>query len=294
MRRRFYLLSLLRCLLLLCSVLAAPVLADQVQLKDGRLLEVEEIWETEDLFWYRQGGLMMSVAKAEVERIIKRPSVSGPGSALRGPTASQPASVTTLRPRILLRDGGEIVADEVQEYDGYLRYRLGTMQTLIEREAIERIVREPVIEAPAPPPADVRFTSGNTRLDKLILSSALKHQLDPLIIYLVMREESGFNHRAVSRVGARGLMQLMPETARRLGVRNIHDPVENVEAGTRLLKSLLMLYEGDGNLTLAAYNAGEGAVARYGRRVPPYRETVNYVRRINAAYRKAKAIREGQ
>ena len=102
-----------------------------------------------------------------------------------------------------------------------------------------------------------------------------------------MREESGFNHRAVSRAGARGLMQLMPGTAQRLGVRNIHDPFENVEAGTRYLRSLLEMFNGDVNLALAAYNAGEDAVLRYGRRIPPYRETMNYVWRINTAYRRA-------
>ncbi len=108
-----------------------------------------------------------------------------------------------------------------------------------------------------------------------------------------MREESGFNYRAVSHVGARGLMQLMPATARQLGVRNIHDPVENVEAGTRYLKNLVTLFAGDVNLALAAYNAGEDAVRRYGRRVPPFRETQSYVRRINAAYRHAVGKQRG-
>ncbi|MBK7597895.1 MAG: lytic transglycosylase domain-containing protein [Acidobacteria bacterium] len=84
-------------------------------------------------------------------------------------------------------------------------------------------------------------------------------------------------------------MQLMPGTARRLGVRNINDPVENVDAGTRYLRTLLEMFDGDVNLALAAYNAGEDAVLRYGRRIPPYRETRNYVWRINAAYRRSMA-----
>ena len=133
----------------------------------------------------------------------------------------------------------------------------------------------------------LRFTTGRAALDQLIVNSGNKYELDPLLIYLVMREESGFNYRAVSHVGARGLMQLMPATARQLGVRNIHDPVENVEAGTRYLKNLITLFAGDVNLALAAYNAGEDAVRRYGRRVPPFRETQSYVRRINVAYRHA-------
>ena len=104
-----------------------------------------------------------------------------------------------------------------------------------------------------------------------------------------MRQESGFNHRAVSRVGARGLMQLMPDTARRFGVRNINDPVENLDAGTRYLKFLLNLFNDNVNLALAGYNAGENAVIRYGYQVPPYRETQQYVYLINAAYRRAQA-----
>jgi soluble lytic murein transglycosylase-like protein len=123
----------------------------------------------------------------------------------------------------------------------------------------------------------------------LIIQSGDKYDIDPTLIYLVMREESRFNHRAVSRAGARGLMQLMPGTAARLGVRNIHDPVENVDAGTRYLRTLLEMFNGDVNLALAAYNAGEGAVLRHGRRIPPYRETINYVWRINTAYRRAMA-----
>lgn len=269
---------------LICGALTMSVFADQVQLKDGRVIEAEEVWEMGELLWYRQGRLIASVSRTDVVRVMPaRPSAPVTTEKLKSPVQSGA--------RIVLKGGPEILADEVQEFDRHIRYRLGSMQALIEREAVERIVREQVAEkirSFASPP-ELRFTTGHAGLDQLILGSARKHQLDPLIIYLVMRQESGFNHRAVSRAGARGLMQLMPATARRLGVRNIHDPVENVEAGSRHLKSLIELYEGDVNLALAAYNAGEQAVARYGRRVPPYRETQNYVRGINAAYRKAKS-----
>ncbi|HWQ33868.1 MAG TPA: lytic transglycosylase domain-containing protein [Blastocatellia bacterium] len=268
----------------LCGLLTVAALADQVQLKDGRVIEAAEVWEVGDLVWYRQGRLIASVSKADVLRVIAaRPSTA---TSPRQPQQTAPAVV-----RIVLKNGPEIVADEVQEYDRFIRYRLGSLQTLIDREAVERIMRgEPAAVPPTVPQPGLPFTTGHTGLDQLIERAALRHQLDPLIIYLVMREESGFNHRAVSHAGARGLMQLMPATARRLGVRNIHDPVENIEAGTRHLKNLIELYQGDVNLALAAYNAGEEAVARYGRRVPPYRETQNYVRRINAAWRRAKAI----
>ena len=273
-----------------CCVLSAAAFADQLQLHDGRVIEAEEVWEMGDAFWYKQGKLISSIPRAEVKRVVtsKSSAKSVQVRVTPPPEPAPPASAAVTR--IMLKDGSAIVVDAVQEDDRYVRYRLGSMQTLIEREAVERIERE---DATSPPPTaplpKISFTTGNTGLDQLISSSAEKHQIDPLLIYLVMREESGFNHRAVSRVGARGLMQLMPATARRLGVRNIHDPLENIEAGTRFLKDLIELYEGDLNLALAAYNAGENAVARYGHRVPPYRETQSYVRRINAAYRRARS-----
>ncbi|MBS1788947.1 MAG: lytic transglycosylase domain-containing protein [Acidobacteria bacterium] len=164
------------------------------------------------------------------------------------------------------------------------------MQTHIERSEIVKVLAGVEVNDSVPAlPKDVtlRFSTGNRNLDSLIVYDAAKYGVDPLLIYLVMREESGFNHRAVSRVGARGLMQLMPATAARLGVRNIHDPVENVDAGTRYLRMLIDMFGGDINLALAGYNAGEGAVLKYGRRIPPYSETVNYVWRINTAYRRA-------
>ena len=193
--------------------------------------------------------------------------------------------------RILLKGGIKIDADAVWEEPTRIGYRLGKIQTFVDREAVERIQRDIVEDEPLP---DVRlpnlkFSTGNRSLDALIAQNAVKHDLNPLLIYCLMRQESGFNHRAVSRVGARGLMQLMPDTARRFGVRNINDPVENLDAGTRYLKFLLNLFNDNVNLALAGYNAGENAVIRYGYQVPPYRETQQYVYLINAAYRRAQA-----
>lgn len=116
------------------------------------------------------------------------------------------------------------------------------------------------------------------------MQAAAKYSLDPNLIFAVMRQESGFNPRAISPKGARGLMQLMPATAVRLGVRDIYDPAQNIDGGARYLRFLLDTFNGDVELALAGYNAGEGAVARYGNRVPPYRETINYVQRISAHY----------
>ena len=268
--------------------------ADQLHLKDGRVVEAEEVWEIGNDLWFRQGKIISSVAKAEVLRIVRpQPeSASKTDPSLSLDTASDEVKVNGVKPHttthIVLKDGAQIDADAVWEIGDRLAYRLGNMQTFIDREAVERVTREATTGSqPSPPIPSLRFTTGNTGLDQLIAHSASDHAINPLLIYLVMREESGFNHRAVSRTGARGLMQLMPATARRLGVRNIHDPVENVGAGARYLKSLIDRFKGDVNLALAAYNAGEEAIIRHGYRVPPYRETQNYVRRINAAYRRA-------
>jgi soluble lytic murein transglycosylase-like protein len=99
-----------------------------------------------------------------------------------------------------------------------------------------------------------------------------------------MRAESGFNRTAISVKGATGLMQLMPETATRFGVKNIFDPRENVLGGSRYLRWLLERFSGDVRLALAGYNAGEGSVEFYGNRIPPFLETQNYVRTIYARY----------
>ena len=122
-----------------------------------------------------------------------------------------------------------------------------------------------------------------SRFDDVIESAAKEHALDPKLLKSVMLFESGFNPKAVSRKGARGLMQLMPQTAQLHGVRNIFDPVQNVLAGARHLAYLLGLYRGDLERTLAAYNAGEAAVERYGG-VPPYEETRAYVTNILGTY----------
>jgi hypothetical protein len=128
------------------------------------------------------------------------------------------------------------------------------------------------------------FTTGNSEVDGYIVESGKRHGVDPLLLYAIMHQESTFKSRAISPKGARGLMQLMPGTAARYGVINIFDPRQNIDGGTRYMKFLLELFEGDVNLALAGYNAGEGAVMKYGYRIPPYAETQEYVRRISRRY----------
>lgn len=121
---------------------------------------------------------------------------------------------------------------------------------------------------------------------ELIRAAAERHGVDEVLLASVIATESNFNARAVSRKGASGLMQLMPETAARFGVRDIFDPRENIEAGTQYLKELLGRYEGDLARVLAAYNAGPERVAQHGG-VPPYRETRNYVKKVAAKMKEA-------
>ena len=128
------------------------------------------------------------------------------------------------------------------------------------------------------------FTTGNAQVDSYITESATRNGLDPLLIYSIMHQESSFKPRAMSYKGARGLMQLMPGTAARYGVTNIFDPKQNIEGGARYMRFLLNRFEGNVSLALAGYNAGEGAVDKYGWRIPPYAETQEYVRRISRRY----------
>jgi soluble lytic murein transglycosylase-like protein len=120
-------------------------------------------------------------------------------------------------------------------------------------------------------------------IDAAIEQAAARHNVDPNLVRAVIKVESNFNPNAVSRKGAMGLMQLMPQTARKMNVSNPFDPEQNVDAGVRQLKQLMQNYNGDVKLTLAAYNAGAGAVARSAG-VPHYRETRNYVKRITQIY----------
>lgn len=119
--------------------------------------------------------------------------------------------------------------------------------------------------------------------DYLISELAKKYEIDFALVKAMIRAESGFNPNAISRKGAKGLMQLMPETALRMNVSNVFNPKENIEGGVRYLKYLLSLFKNDLRLSLAAYNAGENIVSQLGT-IPPYRETVDYVRKVLTFY----------
>jgi soluble lytic murein transglycosylase-like protein len=172
-----------------------------------------------------------------------------------------------------------------------------TVKTVVRADANGRLVRStvvsprvvhenvisavPVGEEPtaAPEPQQLHKAPPNT-FREAIDRIAERNKLSPLLVHSVIKVESNYNPNAISPKGALGLMQLIPSTARRFGVSNAFNPVENVEGGARYLRYLLDLYKGDYRLALAAYNAGEGAVAKHGG-VPPYAETVNYLQQVH-------------
>jgi soluble lytic murein transglycosylase-like protein len=295
------------CLLCCLCFSSTAARADELRLRDGTVIQVDESWERNNEIWYRQGQVIRSIAASEVLRgkeltnktttpMTATPTKKSSRRARQqtettaNVLAPMPAPEPNAKPvtRIVFKDGLQLDADAAWEIGDRIGYRLGTIQAFVDKTEVAQVLKNyvpaaPQLEAPPTPPP-FPFTTKHAGLDQLIAVNAARHNVDPLLIYLVMQQESGFNYRAVSSVGARGLMQLMPGTARQLGVRNIHDPVENVEAGTRYLKTLLQRFNGNVHLALAGYNAGEDAVIRYGYRVPPYRETINYVRRISWAY----------
>jgi soluble lytic murein transglycosylase-like protein len=143
------------------------------------------------------------------------------------------------------------------------------------------------IESPAQT-STPSFSSADSRnFDSFITEFAKKYEVDFALIKAIIRAESGFNPYAISRKGAKGLMQLMPETALRMKVSNVFSPKDNIEGGVRYFKYLLSLFDNDLRLSLAAYNAGENVVSQLGT-IPPYRETVDYVRRVLNFYRSYK------
>jgi soluble lytic murein transglycosylase-like protein len=129
----------------------------------------------------------------------------------------------------------------------------------------------------------VESVDSRDRYEPFVLQYSAKQSLRPELVRAVIQVESGYNPRARSPKGAMGLMQLMPATARELGVANPFDPEQNIRGGTRYLRTLLNRYAGDEQLALAAYNAGSGAVDRHGGAVPPFRETREYVRKVSSA-----------
>ncbi|MFY9327257.1 MAG: lytic transglycosylase domain-containing protein [Georgfuchsia sp.] len=137
---------------------------------------------------------------------------------------------------------------------------------------------------------DLALTAHVKQYRKLVAEAARQSEVDPRLLHAVIAIESGYNPQAKSAKGAIGLMQLMPDTARRYDVGNARDPLQNLVGGASYLHDLLKLFNNDVRLALAAYNAGENAVLRHGGRIPPYRETIAYVPKVMEVYRKLEKL----
>ena len=170
------------------------------------------------------------------------------------------------------KDGSKLITDHPRSEPGYRLVRVYGSDS-----------GDSVLATPARAPAR-SYRTRKTEFDGLIERVSNSVTIDPALIKSVMHAESAFDPRALSRKGASGLMQLMPGTARRYGVTRIFDPHQNVLAGSRYLRDLLIQFDGDMRLALAGYNAGENAVLKHGG-IPPYSETRNYVRKVLELYK---------
>lgn len=254
---------------------------------DGATLDVDDAWKQGDTFWYRLQGTSQSVHR-EVRKIENRykETAAATNVAPATKTVEPKAPAVPAASWIYLVDGARLRVDEVREVADGAWYNRGKVTIFLERERIARIEREP--EASAELGQEWKqhgWSSGSSSIDDLIKTTASRFAIDPYLVFLVIEQESRFHPRAVSPKGARGLMQLMPGTARRFGVSRPFEPAENIRGGTQYLKELLTMFNGRVDLALASYNAGEGRVLDYGNRVPPFKETRDYVKRISSRYR---------
>jgi hypothetical protein len=263
----------------------------RIKLTDGTRFVVDEAWESPQGFWYKRGGIQYLITRDRATAIerTKTPAPKVETQAVKAteiPAANTQGYVNDGPAWIFLKGGARVEADSATESVTGVWYRRESLSIFIDRSRIDRVEREdPDKIAKADTGKGRGWSTGSAKLDTLIRQNGSKHGVDPYLIFLVMEQESHFNARVVSPKGAQGLMQLMPGTGARYGVRRPFDPGQNIAGGTRYLRELLDRFNGKVDLVLASYNAGEGAVIRYGHRVPPYAETRNYVKTISKRYR---------
>jgi soluble lytic murein transglycosylase-like protein len=278
----------------------------QVQLKlvDGNTIAADEAWESEQGIWYRQAGMSHLISRDRVKTVDRGASAKPKAdhqvaivvvaAETNDQSQGSPANQTNNDDQpvwICLVGGARVEADSVTESAAGAWYRRGSLSVFVERARIDHIEREEMesgAESDSTSKKARGWTTGSSQIDSLIKQSGVRYGVDPYLIFCVMEQESHFNARALSPKGARGLMQLMPGTSARFGVRRPSDPAQNIAGGARYLKQLIEQFSGRIDLVLASYNAGEGAVLKFGGKVPPYRETRDYVKRISYRYHRTK------
>lgn len=293
------------CVLVLCLLSALAINAQDkttktppkiigytVTLVDGYSFDVDEVSKQGDETWVRQGNIQRQIQGPikSIKPIVEQPKAEAVETPKTVTTSTATAATTkATKPAgpdpiwIYLVDGAKFRVDQVQEQADGAWYNRQNVSIFLPRERISRIEYE-APNSPAATTKNADWTSGTPAIDQLIRTNANRFGIDPYLVFLVIEKESRFHTRAVSPKGAMGLMQLMPGTARRLGVRKPFDAAENIRGGTQYMKELMDLFGGKVDLVLASYNAGEGAVLKYGRNVPPYRETRDYVKTIGKRY----------
>lgn len=268
---------------------AAKIVGYTVTLVDGYTFDVDEVIKQGDQTWVRKGNIQRQLQQAvkSIKPIVEQPKAQAAEAAKPIPavnTAAIPTKPAAAKETwIYLVDGAKFRVDEVREETDGAWYSRQNVSIFLARERISRIE----YETPGTPAVTLKnadWTSGNATIDQLIRTNANRFGIDPYLVFLVIEKESRFHTRAVSPKGAMGLMQLMPGTARRLGVRKPFDAAENIRGGTQYMRELMDMFAGKVDLVLASYNAGEGAVLKHGRNVPPYRETRDYVKTIGKRY----------
>ena len=212
------------------------------------------------------------------------------------PVTPQTSGGQKSKPTLIIQDANEVDQDVKQSSNSYAWTQVGRLNDSYHYD-VRKVVEGSTYAQQASQPriANVSFTppgngfsapssNGNRNsYDQIIRSAAQKHGIDTGLIKAVMHTESGFNLKARSPVGAQGLMQLMPATARRFNVNDAFDPAQNIDGGARYLSWLIKRFNGDVRLALAGYNAGEGNVDKY-KGIPPFRETQDYVQRVLTRY----------
>ena len=292
------------CLLVLACSATALSQTEEIRLKlaDGSYMTVDDAWESPQGVWYRRGGLSHLLPKEKVKKIERSTPETEPAPVPKANTsdddhfevpemvAKAPSDNNGVYDQpawIYLKGGARVEADSATQSPAGVWYKRGAMSIFIDGARVDRIeIEDPATVAQAPGKKASGWSTGRPGLDSLIRQNGYKYNVDPYLIFLVMEQESHFNTHAVSPKGARGLMQLMPGTGARFGVRRPHDPAQNVSGGTRYLRELLNRFNNRVDLVLASYNAGEGAVAKFGNKVPPYQETRNYVKQISKRYKR--------
>jgi soluble lytic murein transglycosylase-like protein len=293
-------LALLLCLLSALAIhaqdktpkAAQKIIGYTITLVDGYSFDVDEYTKQGDETWVRKGNIQRQIQEPikSIKPILEQPKAEAAEAAKPVTTATTVnTAATETKPAaekpiwIYLVDGARFRVDQVQEQADGAWYSRHNVSIFLAKERISRIE----YEAPGTPATSRKtadWTSGNSSIDQLIRTNANRFGIDPYLVFLVIEKESRFHTRALSPKGAMGLMQLMPGTARRLGVRKPFDAAENIRGGTQYMKELMNMFGGKVDLVLASYNAGEGAVLKYGRNVPPYRETRDYVKTIGKRY----------